>query len=528
MQHYAVGSRIVASLLCLLALSAACTTSPASSSPSTTLNVLAGSELKDLAPVLADFQKSTGDAVAMHYVGSLQGAEQIVNGDHSDVAWFSSGRYLSLLQGTRQRILAQQQIMLSPVVLGVKHSTAVRLGWVDNPNLTWRDIANRSKAHDFRFAMTNPAASNSGFVALVGVAQAFSATPDALQAGDINTAALKDFFTGQSLTAGSSGFLADTYTRQQDRLDGIINYESVLLSMNAGGSLHEPLDLVYPKEGIITADYPLMLLRPDRRVVYDRLVAYLRKPDVQRRIMTSTARRPAIPEVKPDSRFPNRVLIELAFPSSLDVVNRLLASYLNQIRPPSHTVFVLDTSGSMGGSRIDSLKRALLNLAGADASLSGRFAAFHNRESITMVLFSSSVYNTRSFQLGDTGDNSSQLQEIRNFVNGLRAGGGTAIYDALEAAYQIAGTARAREPDDYYSIVLMTDGENNQGRPASTFLSDYRGWPAAWRTIPTFPVLFGEGNPKELHQIADTTGGTVFNGLHADLSEVFKEIRGYQ
>lgn len=528
MQHYAVRSRIVASLLCLLALTAACTTSPASSSSSTTLSVLAGSELKDLAPVLADFQKSTGDAVAMHYVGSLQGAEQIVNGDPSDVAWFSSGRYLSLLQGTRQRVLAQQQIMLSPVVLGVKHSTAVRLGWVDNPNLTWRDVANRSKAHDFRFAMTNPAASNSGFVALVGVAQAFSATPDALQAGDINTAALKDFFTGQALTAGSSGFLADTYTRQQDRLDGIINYESVLLSMNAGGSLHEPLDLLYPKEGIITADYPLMLLRPDRRVAYNRLVAYLRKPDVQRRIMTLTARRPAIPDVKPDSRFPNRVLIELAFPSSLDVVNRLLAAYLNQIRPPSHTVFVLDTSGSMGGSRIDSLKRALLNLAGADASISGRFAGFHNRESITMVLFSSSVYNRRNFQLGDTGDNSSQLQEIRNFVNGLQAGGGTAIYDALEAAYQIAGTARAREPDDYYSIVLMTDGENNQGRPASTFLSDYRGWPAAWRTIPTFPVLFGEGNPKELHQIADTTGGTVFNGLHTDLSEVFKEIRGYQ
>ena len=528
MQHNAVRARIVAPLLCLLTLTAACTTSTTSSNPKAALNVLAGSELKDLAPVLADFQKSTGDAVAMHYVGSLQGAEQIVNGDSSDVAWFSSGRYLSLLQGTRQRILAQQQIMLSPVVLGVKHSTAVRLGWVDNPNLTWRDIADHSRARDFRFAMTNPAASNSGFVALVGVAQAFSATPDALQAGDINTAALKDFFTGQALTAGSSGFLADSYTRQQDRLDGIINYESVLLSMNASGTLHEPLDLVYPKEGIITADYPVMLLRPDQRAVYDRLVAYLRKPDVQRRIMTSTGRRPAVPDVKPDSRFPSRVLIELAFPSSLDVVNRLLASYLNQIRPASHTVFVLDTSGSMSGSRLDSLKRALLNLAGADTSISGRFAGFHNRESITMVLFSSSVYNRRSFQLSATGDNSSQLQEIRSFVSGLQAGGGTAIYDALEAAYQIAGSDRARQPDDYYSIVLMTDGENNQGRKASAFLSDYGGWPAAWRTIPTFPVLFGEGNPKELHQIADTTGGTVFDGLHADLSAVFKEIRGYQ
>lgn len=524
-----IRARAMGLLLCFLALSVACTTSPkATSNSNTTLHVMAGSEVKDLAPVLADFQKSTGDTVAMHYVGSLQGAEQIMSGDPADIAWFSSGRYLSLLQGTTHKILARQQTMLSPVVLGVKHSTAVRLGWIDNPSVTWRDIADRSKAHDFRFAMTNPAASNSGFVALVGVAQAFSPTPDALQAGDINTAALKDFFTGQVLTAGSSGFLADSYVRQQDRLDGIVNYESVLLSMNTGGRLHEPLDLVYPKEGIVTADYPLILLRPDRRAIYDKLVDYLRRPDVQRRIMTSTGRRPAIPDVKPDSRFPSRVLIELPFPSSLDVVNRLLTSYLNEIRPPSHTVFVLDTSGSMDGPRIDSLKRALLNLAGADTSISGRFASFHNRESITMVPFSSRVNDQRSFQLSDAGDNSAQLQEIRKYVNALSAGGGTAIYDALEVAYQISGTARARQPDDYYSVVLMTDGENNQGRSGNAFLSDYRGWPASWQTIPTFPVLFGEGSPTELHRIADTTGGTVFDGRTADLSQVFKEIRGYQ
>jgi Ca-activated chloride channel family protein len=520
---------LAALLLSLLVLPAACsTTSPPSTSGTKTLSVLAGSELKDLQPVLTDFEKSTGYQLAMHYTGSLDGAQSIVNGSPSDLAWFSSGRYLSLLQGSTHRVLAQQPIMLSPVVLGVKHSTAVRLGWADNPNATWRDIADRSKAHEFRFAMTNPAASNSGFVALVGVAQAFSPTPDALQAGDINTAALKDFFTGQVLTAGSSGFLADSYVRQQDQLDGIVNYESVLLSMNAGGKLHEPLDLVYPKEGITTADYPLMLLRSDQRPVYDKLVAYLRRPDVQRRIMTTTGRRPTIPDVRPDSRFPTRVLIELPFPASLDVVNKLLVSYLNEIRPPSHTVFVLDTSGSMDGSRIDSLKRALLNLAGADTSVTGRFASFHNRESITMVLFSSRVYDQRGFQLSDSGDNSGVLRSIRGYVNGLQAGGATAIYDALEVAYRISGNARDVRPDEYYSVVLMTDGYNNTGRDGNTFLSDFRGWPSSWRTIPTFPVLFGEGDPKQLQQIASTTGGTVFDGRNADLSQVFKEIRGYQ
>src|SRR5438132_4118044 len=119
-------TRLAALPLALLVLLAGCTTSPPNSpsSPSNTLNVLAGSELKDVEPILADFQKATGYRVVMHYAGSLDGAQRIVNGDPSDMAWFSSGHYLSLLQGSTHRVLAQQPIMLSPVVLGVKHSTA--------------------------------------------------------------------------------------------------------------------------------------------------------------------------------------------------------------------------------------------------------------------------------------------------------------------------------------------------------------------------------------------------------------------
>ena len=85
--------------------------------------------------------------------------------------------------------------------------------------------------------MTNPAASNSGFTALIGVASALSGSSDSIDTGPIDTADLKEFFKGQTLTAGSSGFLADDFVREQDSLDGIINYESVLLSLNRGGKL---------------------------------------------------------------------------------------------------------------------------------------------------------------------------------------------------------------------------------------------------------------------------------------------------
>jgi Ca-activated chloride channel homolog len=41
-------------------------------------------------------------------------------------------------------------------------------------------------------------------------------------------------------------------------------------------------------------------------------------------------------------------------------------------------------------------------------------------------------------------------------------------------------------------------------------------------------VLFGEASPDELEQIAERTGGRVFNAKTASLTEIFKEIRGYQ
>ena len=492
------------------------------------LHVLAGSELKDLEPMLSDLQNATGINLKFDYTGTIDGAQAISSGDAHPLAWFSSNRYLSLLPGTAKKILAQQRVMLSPVVLGVKASTAQRFRWEGNQNVTWKDVAGKASAGQFNFAMTDPSASNSGFSALVGVASAFAGTGNALTAQDIKTPALKALFSGQRLTAGSSGFLADSYVKDQSTLDGIINYESVLLGLNAGGKLSEKLDLVYPKEGIVTADYPLMLLDAGHRSEYDKLVAYFRKPDVQTRIMTQTHRRPSIPEVQPDSQFPSQVLVEVQFPGTLDVVNQLIEVYLNQVRLPSHTYFVLDVSGSMDGPRLDGVKKTFANLTGADQSITGQFARFRAREDITIVTFSAAVQDTRTFTINDPTPGSADLKRVLDFVNGLNAGGGTAIYDALETAYAIAGQDKAADPNRFYSVVLMTDGENNNGRDANQFQTFYRSASPQIQSIKCFAVIFGEASPKALNDVAGLTGGRTFDARNVSLPTVFKEIRGYQ
>ena len=496
--------------------------------PATTLTVLAGSELKDLQPLLPKLQEETGVSMQLEFTGSIDGAQSILNGKAVDTAWFSLGNYLTLAQGDTHKVLDSTRIMLSPVVIGVKRSVAQEFGWADNPDVTWQDIAEKAEAGEFRYAMTNPAASNSGFSALVGVASAFAGTGNALTEDDIEVEALKQFFSGQRLTAGSSGFLADSYVRSESSLDGMINYESILLELNRTGELSEPLDLIYPRDGIITADYPFMLLNDAKRALYEKAAAFFTAPEQQRWIMTNTDRRPVIPQVKPDDRFPTQVLVELQFPSTLSVVNALLEAYLNEIRPPAHAVFVLDTSGSMDGDRIASLKRALVGLTGLDDSLTGQFAQFRAREGITFVTFSGQVDRVQDFTIDTTDPNGPSLTAVRDFVNSLVADGDTAIFSALSTGYRHAVGALRSDPTRLTSVVLMTDGENNSGISFSGFTGVFRSLGPEAEQVRTFPVLFGDADPAELHEVADLTGGEVFDSRSESLSEVFKEIRGFQ
>ena len=493
-----------------------------------TLAVLAGSEVKDLEPLLPDIKTATGVSLVMTYSGSLDGAQAVADGAPTDVAWFSSGHYLALLPAAGKRIVTQQQIMLSPVIIGVKKSVADRFGWTNNPNVTWKDIEAHAADGSFHFAMTNPAASNSGLVALVGVASALSGSSDSIDTGTIDKPALAAFFKGQTLTAGSSGFLADSYVRSQDAVDGIVNYESVLMSLNAGGQLHEPLVLIYPKEGIVTADYPFILLNSAKRDAYDKVVAYLRSADVQKKIKATTSRRPAVPGIPLDSRFPAQTLIELPFPAKLDTINALITAYLDEERKPASAIFVLDVSGSMDGDRLDSLKTAMENLTGTDTSITGSFSHFHAREQVTIITFSSQVEDDRNFTIDDTDPNGPDMSAIRDYVDGLHTYDGTAIYSGLEQAYADVAKIQAADPNRLYSIVLMTDGENNTGVSSDEFARDYGALPAAVKAVHVYPVLFGDASKDAMTTIATETGGTLFDATTSSLELIFKQIRGYQ
>lgn len=522
-----IGAAIAGALgLVLTAGLSGCTGGGPSVDQAHTLRVVAGSEVKDLAPLFDQLTQETGIRLDLTYMGTLEGAEEVANGTldgTADATWFPSNRYLGLLQGGQNKLARETKIMYSPVVLGLKEDRAQALGWAQT-SPTWSEIVQAVADGKLTYGMTSPVSSNSGFSTLIEAATALSGTGDALTDAAIQsaTAQLVTLSRGQDLTSGSSGWLADKFTEDPSAVDGIFNYESVLRGLSVDG---RPLTIITPSDGVITADYPFSLLSgasSEKSGLYDKVVAWLTTDAVQRKIADTTHRNTATKPVN------SSVVFELPFPSRLETVQALISAYLSDIKKPSQMVFTIDLSGSMEGQRIEQLRAALKTMTSSDPADS--FLAFRNRETVRYVTFSDGVLDQREFTFTDQ-DRDAELQRVSQYIDGMRTVSGTAIYTALQTSYEDALAARRAHPDSFVSVVLFTDGENN----GDLRFDDFRNWYQAQRsrdtgiqTIPTFVVRFGDANEDEMKAVADLTGGRVFDGTGQSLASAFAEIRGYQ
>jgi Ca-activated chloride channel family protein len=527
------------------------TAAPVPAVVATPFTVLATSDLKDAQPLEQMVEQATGVALRFRFGGTMESTEAVQTGKaQADAAWFANARYLLSDPQGQARVKLQEKIMLSPVVVGVSESQARALGW-DRPEaaakVTWSVIAKAAQSGQLKYALSNPATSNQGFMALMGVVASAAQKSEALTAADVDRAAISGFIKGYKLVGDNSSYLSDKFIEQQGpRVNAFINYESWLLSLNQSGQLREKLTLIYPHEGVATADYPLMLLNDAKREAYQKVVTYLKGDAAQTWLARTTLRRPVNAEVAKAQAalFPQgSLLVELPFSTDRALADGLINAYLNEFRTPIASTFVLDASGSMNqGGRRQQLVESLQYIAGEDASLTGRIARLTSREKVWMLPFSETVYPPVYFELpglkpgagkgltlqADAGDKQKVLGQVRDFADSLQMTGGTALYDAVLQALVNMNAERQKNPGYQYSVVAFTDGENNKGRSLAEFKQAYASLPEDVRAIPVFMVLFGEANEAALKDLVATTGGRMFDARKASLYSVFKDIRAYQ
>lgn len=478
-----------------------------------TLRVLASPELSDLMPLLDDLRADTGVALELEYQDTLSATRTLVGAHQYDLAWLSTDRYLRLgLAGEQAGPQPQSTTtMASPVVVGLTRAAADRLG----DRLTWADLADAAASGRFRFGMADPRTADSGLAAVVGVATAAAGTGQALRPEDVTCDRLSGFFSGRVVSAPSSAKLAAAVQPRIGDLDGVVDHESALVALNA--RLAEPLTLVYPTDGIVQSNYPLLLFNDGKQAAYDAVVSWLRTPDVQRRIGESTARRPVTAGIPPPPGLPSATGTSLYFPDSAEVVEALLEHFTTEgVRPPGHTIFALDYSGSMRGPRTAQLRNAFAELTG---TASPSFVRFRVGERVTVVRFGGSVLGERTVTVTGRED----FAALTGLLDASSYAKSTALWTATNRAYDVAAETLARDADVPVSIVLVTDGENNAGLPASAFLDRFA---ARGPKIPLFAVRAGEAKGAELAQVAAATGGRVVDAGDDRLTEALEVLRG--
>jgi Ca-activated chloride channel family protein len=516
-------------------------------------SVLATSDLKDAQPLEAMVEKATGVKLRFTFGGTMESTEAVLSGSTpAHAAWFANAKYLLSDPLGQSRVKLQDKIMLSPITVGVSQTTAKRLGW-DDPavaaKVSWKEITQAASQGKLNYALSNPATSNQGFMALMGVVAAASNKAEALTAADVDRGAIAGFLKGYKLVGDNSTYLAEKFIEvqgsQPGQVNSFINYESWLLSLNNSGKLREKLVLVFPHEGVSTADYPFMLLKDERRDDYQKVVAYLKSADAQKWLARQTLRRPINSDVAAgvDDLFPKEGMrVELPFSPDRQLADGLIAAYLNEFRRPIASTFVLDTSGSMDGQgRRAQLVKALHYVAGADSSLTGRLAKLTDRERVWMLPFSDQPWPMTYFELPagraqargvqvqeDSAAKQELLADVRAYADKLRMTGGTALYDSVLAALRHMVEQKQKNPNYQYSVVAFTDGENTKGRNLQQFEQAYAALPEDVRGIPVFMVLFGEAKEADLKALVQTTGGKVFDARKTPLYAVFKDIRAYQ
>ncbi len=116
---------------------------------------------------------------------------------------------------------------------------------------------------------------------------------------------------------------------------------------------------------------------------------------------------------------------------------------------PIIAVFLCDTSGSMDGTPLQNLKRALI-----DGS------QFINPDNaIGLVTFNRDVVQVLPIQKFSLLHRSSFIAVVQDF----NAGGNTAMYDGVIVALKLLLDAQQQQPDSKLMLFVLTDGETNRG-----------------------------------------------------------------
>jgi Ca-activated chloride channel homolog len=377
-----------------------------------------------------------------------------------------------------------------------------------------------------RFVQTAPTRSNSGLQTLVAmVAEVSGKRPEQLTLADVKAHAADVAAIQKHVTryGSSTDELARTMQRNGVFWASVASvYESSVVAANGRREPgQEALVAVYPRATYSSTMRAILPTAPwvsaQERQAALLLIERLQQPALQR-LAADQGLRPANPAV-PMNRItaaygadPRAVYDSLRAPSP-EVVEAIITSWRDQVKKPSRVALVVDSSGSMNGDKLPSAQR----------SLQAYLAQTGPRDVLGLIDFDSTVREPVVVRGGRA-----DAAKAMTFVSGLRAEGGTSLYDAVEAGRN--WLRRTRRPGEILAVVVLTDGNDSgsklslQGLEAdlrrSGFTSDER--------IGVFTIGYGRSGDYDadaLRRIAESNGGVFVEGTPDSILKRMEQLQ---
>ena len=441
-----------------------------------------------------------------------------------DTAWASfTGNAGALLVGQSVRYA------VSPVVIIMWRDVAQDMGWPARDS-GWADLLARAQA-DPDFAWSHASTSTaSGLLATLAEFYAGAGKTRDLTVEDVQAQSTLDFVAAIERTVQFYGQGEWDVARQMDAqmrqtgaryLDAFVGQEQLALYLNRLG--HDMV-AVYPAEGALWADHPLALLERGalsdvQRLAFQRFAAYVTSPEAQERVLAAgyrpadlsiTLDRAGSPFVGTDAVDPAQPTTGLQIPGA--AVVELVQDVWWLTKRPTNVYLVVDTSGSMDGVKIENMREALY------AFLDGIRG---NRDQMGLIEF----YDQPQLILPLNPLTTEHRERLNRAFGGLRAGGQTALIDAVRMAYERLQKEGSREHIN--AIVAMTDGIENASR---TSLRELSAMIAREGAVPVvvFAVAYGDdADMPALETIVGIAGGRVWEGTPETIRNLYRVMSTY-
>src|SRR5215471_11035477 len=337
-------------------------------------------------------------------------------------------------------------LVLSPVVIAMWKPMAEAIGWGKKP-IGWTDILSLARNQQgwqaygfpqwgqFKFGHTHPDYSNSGLISLFAETYAAVDKKAGLTVAELSKPRTGQFLAGIENSVvhygSSTGFFGrKMFANGPQYLSAAVLYESMVVESYDQQNLAFPVVAIYPKEGTFWSDHPIGIVdrewvTPDHREAARIYTQYLLdRPQQEHALMYGF--RPASLEVPVGAPLdathgmdPKEPKTTLEVPSP-EVINAIRTLWL-QKKKSAEVVLVFDTSGSMNDDqKIQNAREGAKQLV----SLLG------DNDTFSLLPFSDQLNWARQ----DTSMKQGRSQSMET-VNSLFAEGGTALYDAISAAY---------------------------------------------------------------------------------------------